>query len=410
MYLKGRKMNKAKNYFILITLLCSMLWPHLCLANYWGESSNVEVGYQKVLSSIEYKGDGQFKHQVESFLTVEKEQLTGERTRYSIYSKDFEESQSNVGQEPVTFIVDGQTGLISSDSGGSLTMLERVNNNCINSLQEKTKDNIGKTWKQSFDLSSYDYSFPKKITFTMTAISVKTDQYGRMIAVRALSEPFNVSVINSDGKVKEVKSRIRSAYLFDNEIDEIYLSLSVFDASADINSKNEKLRHEVATYKTDSEGVAVDLGGLGKDFESFVRKVGLTSQDFKVEKEITLPQWAQSEGLRAFQVSNICAAVSCEGALNPVTTLTMPEAKIAALQSTNRIVSSQKVSSIGTMLAKNVPALGGMKIAVAPVWAGYGIITAKSVTALTGATAGGLAIAENNSNGGGSSWRSPITP
>jgi hypothetical protein len=50
-----------------------------------------------------------------------------------------------------------------------------------------------------------------------------------------------------------------------------------------------------------------------------------------------------------------------------------------------------------------------MKIAVAPAWAGYGIMTAKHVTALAGATAGGLAVAENNSNGGVKS-RSPYIP
>ena len=43
-----------------------------------------------------------------------------------------------------------------------------------------------------------------------------------MIAVRALSEPFVVSMLDSEGKVKDIKSRIRSAYLFDKNIEEIY--------------------------------------------------------------------------------------------------------------------------------------------------------------------------------------------
>lgn len=407
-------MKKIGTYFILVILLCSVLWSPLCLAGYWGDNSNIEVEHQKVLSSIEYKGDGQFKHQVETLLTVEKEQLSNERKRYSISSKDFDISQSNDRQQSssnnITFIIDEKSGLLSTDGSRDLTLLEKVNNNCINSLQKVTKENIGRTWKQSFDLSTYDYSLPKNLTFTMAAINVNTDKYGRMTVVRALSEPFIVNVINEDGKIKEAKTKIRAAYLFDDEIDEVYLSITVFDAKADINSKNEMLRHEVATYKTDVNGNAVDLNGLGKDFESFVKKVGLTNQDFKVEKETSLPQWAQSEGLRAFQMSNICAAVSCEGALNPVTTLTIPGARIAALQSTNRIYSAQKVSSISTMLAKNVPALGGMKIAIAPAWAGYGIMTASHATALAGASAGGLAIAENNSNGGGRSKRSPIVP
>lgn len=403
-------MKRINKHFLLIILSCSIVLTPLCLASYRGENPQIEKEYQKMLSSIEYQGDGQFKHQVESFLTVEKEQLSNDRKRYSIYSKDLAATESNQEQEHISFIVDGKTGLITSESGGNLTMLERVNNNCINSLLQNAKDNIGKTWKQSFDLSVYEFSFPRNLTFTMTAISVKTDQYGRMIVVRALSEPFNVSVINDEGKIRDVKSRIRSAYLFDNEIKDIYLSMSVFDAAADINSKNEKLRYEVATYKTDSEGTAVNLKGLGKDFESFIRKVGLTSQEFKVEKEINLPQWAQSEGLRAFQVSNICAAVTCEGALNPVTILTMPIAQIVSLQSTNSIASAPNVSPIGAMLAKDVPALGGMKIAVAPAFAGYELFTATNVTAAAGAMAGGLAIAENNNGSDNHNVRSPIVP
>jgi hypothetical protein len=382
------------------------------MGSYWGESANnISVEHQKMLSTIEYAGDGQFKHQVETLLTIEKESLPSERTRYSISSEDFSFSQPVNSREPVsnyiTFVIDEKSGRMLN-SEGNLTLMERANNLCVDSIQKVVKENIGKTWKQSFDLSSLDYSMPEKITFTMTAMSTNTEEYGRMIAVRALSEPFKVSVLDSEGKIKKLKSRIRAAYLFDSEINEIYLCMSVFDASTDINSKNEKLRYEVATYKTDSEGNAVDLKGLGKDFETFVRKVGLTNQDFEIEKETTLPQWARSEGLSAIQLSNICAAAACEGALNPVATITMPAARTVALQSANRIVSVQQGATISSVLAKNVPALGGMKIAVAPALAGSGLMTAGNVTALAGATAGGVAIVENNSNGG--STRSPVVP
>jgi hypothetical protein len=382
------------------------------MGSYWGESANnISVEHQKMLSTIEYAGDGQFKHQVETLLTIEKESLPSERTRYSISSEDFSFSQPVNSREPVsnyiTFVIDEKSGRMLN-SEGNLTLMERANNLCVDSIQKVVKENIGKTWKQSFDLSSLDYSMPEKITFTMTAMSTNTEEYGRMIAVRALSEPFKVSVLDSEGKIKKLKSRIRAAYLFDSEINEIYLCMSVFDASTDINSKNEKLRYEVATYKTDSEGNAVDLKGLGKDFETFVRKVGLTNQDFEIEKETTLPQWARSEGLSAIQLSNICAAAACEGALNPVATITMPAARTVALQSANRIVSVQQGATISSVLAKNVPALGGMKIAVAPALAGSGLMTAGNVTALAGATAGGVAIVENNSKGG--STRSPVVP
>jgi hypothetical protein len=411
-YLKGAIMKRVKINSIVILLLCSIVWTPICMAGYRGNNPNISVEHQKILSTIKYTGDGQFKHQVETLLTIEKEPLSGERTKYSISSQDFSFSQTNDDQQPssnyITFIVDGKSGRIA-DSDENLTLLEKVNNNCLSSLTQVTKQNIGKTWKQSFDLSSFDHSLPNNLTFTMTAINVNTNQYGRLTAVRALSEPFVVSVLNKEGKVKEIKSRMRAAYLFDSEINEIYLSMSVFEAATDINSKNEKLLHEVATYKTDANGVAVDLDGLGKDFEGFVRKVGLTSHDLKIEKETRLPQWAQSEGLRADQMSNICAAATCEGALNPVTTITIPAARIAALQSAGNIASAQQITTISAVLAKDVPALGGMKIAVSPAWAGYKLLTAGNVTALAGATAGGIAIVENNTDDS-SSARSPIVP
>ncbi len=405
-------MKNQKISFAVTLLLCTILFSSLCKAGFWGENPNISVEHQKILSTIEYTGDGQFKHQVETLLKIEKEPLSDERVRYSISSQDFSFSRAGSENDPasnnITFIVDEKTGLLSNSSG-SLSLMEKVNNYCASTLHTAVKENIGKTWKQKFDLSSFDYSLPKNLTFTMTAMNVNTHKYGRMTAVRALSEPFVVNVFSSEGKVKEIKTRIRAAYLFDAEINDIYLSMSVFDASADINSKNEKLRHEVATYKTDADGVAVDLGGLGKDFESFIRKVGLTSKDLKVEKETKLPQWAQSEGLRAAQLSNICAAAACEGALNPVTTLTMPEARTVALQSTNSIASTPQITAISGILSKDIPALEGMKIAVSPGWGGYGLSTAGNVAALGGATAGGVAIVENNSDGS-SSTRSPVTP
>ncbi|MBN2183178.1 MAG: hypothetical protein JW715_14800 [Sedimentisphaerales bacterium] len=396
--------------FGFIIALCAILWTPFCIAGIYEQDQEVE--HYKMLSTVEYSGQGQFKHQVETTLTVEKDYLSQDKVRYSVSSKDFDlsgiDTNTDRDSHELSFIIDEKSKRISS-GGRDLTLLEKVHNYCQNSLQKVTKENIGKTWKQTFDLSSFDYSLPKKLTFTLTAIEENTDTYGKMIAVRALSEPFVIKVVKAQEGMKDVKSRIRAAYLFDSEIEDIYLSISVFEATGDIESSNEKLRHEVATYKTDSKGVAVNMNGLSKDFEKFIRKVGLSSKDTEVVKETPLPRWARSEGLRAAQVGNICAASSCEGAINPVVTVCLPVARTVALQSYSTIVSAGQIGSIGTILAKSIPAMQGMKIAMAPAWAGYGIGTAAHVTGLAGATAGGIAIAENNSNGGGKS-RSPVTP
>jgi|GEM_PF-4930365 len=118
------------------------------------------------------------------------------------------------------------------------------------SWSSRTKQNVGKTWKQSFSLPSSAYSLGRELKFTMTAIELETKQYGRMVAVRALSEPFIVKVISAKEGVKDVRSKTCALYLFDSEINDIYLSISVFESATNINSPKETFRHEVATYKT----------------------------------------------------------------------------------------------------------------------------------------------------------------
>lgn len=90
-------------------------------------------------------------------------------------------------------------------------------------------------------------------------------------------------------------------------------------------------------------------------------------------------------------------------------TVCIRAARTVALQSFGSIASAGQIGNIGVIPAKNIPAMTGMKIAVAPAWAGLGLGTAAHVTGLAGATAGGIAIAENNSNNG-HAVRSPVTP
>ena len=232
----------------------------------------------------------------------------------------------------------------------------------------------------------------------MTAIQLKTEKFGEMTAVRALSEPFVVKAAKEDGSDGSVKARINTVYLFDPEIEDIYLSISVFEATTKISGFKEKLRHEVATYKTNAEGVPVDLSGLDKRFEKLVRKVGLTRKSLKVAKESPLPQWSKSEGLRAVQVANLCAAIACEGALNPVAIVCIPVAQTVAIQSAAQLATVAKLTTVSSLLVKSIPGVGGMKIAVAPAFAGIGL---GGVGAAAGGTVGAVAVAGGGGGGGG---------
>jgi len=370
------------------------------------------VGHYKMLSTIEYSGQGQFKNQIESRFSVKKKLLSDDSVQYLISTNDYKpvtvdeiDTQQSLPNE-VSFTIDPRSGIISV-ADRDLELLRKVNNQSVKTIKEITAKNIGKTWKQSFDLSAFDYSLPDKLSMTLTAIRLKTDAYGNMVAVRALSEPFVVKVIMVRGGIKDIKARVRTVYLFDSEIEEIYLSISVFEATTDISASGEKLRYEIATYKTDATGKSVDLAGLGKDFEKFVRKVGLSRKSLKVDKKTTLPYWARSEGMRAGQASIMCAAMACEGGPNPVVTICMPAARTVTLQSSGQVASTSKFETISSYLVRTIPGAGSMKIAVAPAapFMGMGLGTAGAVV---GGTAGAVAIAVDDDDDDDA--RSPSSP
>ena len=360
----------------------------------------------KMISVVEYTGKGQFRNQAETFFEVKKEALSDNECQYFITGNDLNPNLDDKSfSTKSSFILDRNTHYMSGVDR-DMSFWAKANNESVNSLKIKvSKDSIGKTWKQFFNLSSLSDSFPRRLGFTLTAIKIKTEIYGEMIAVRALSEPFFVKT-GSDS----IKSKINTVYLFDQNMEDVYLSISVFEGNTDVYGYKETLRHEVATYKTDATGSSVDLAGLGKEFEKFAREVGLSRKAIKVEEEVPLPQWAQAEGLSSAQIANMCAALACEGAPNPVITVCVPAAKIIGAQSQGLIPSIGSFATAGTVagsLGKSVVGISSMKIAAAPAVLGMGLSTASTVAA--GAAAGGIAIAENNSDGH-SSTRSPVVP
>ncbi len=228
------------------------------------------VEHFKMLSTIEYDGQGQFTNQIETLFTVEKKpSLDGAFANYLISTADFDIVPKERSSNGLSFTIERSTSKMSTTN--EEMMLHRlVNNQCVKSLEKVTKDNVGKTWKQTFDLILSAESLPRTLKFTIAAIDVKTDAYGEMIAVRALSDPFKTLAYKADGSKGEIKSRLNIAFLFDSEVEDIYLSMSVLEAITKISGSKETLRYEVATYKTDASGQPFDLTGLGKKFEKFL--------------------------------------------------------------------------------------------------------------------------------------------
>jgi hypothetical protein len=371
------------------------------------ESSGTE--HYKMLSSVEYSGKTQYKNQVETLLTVRKDFLSDDQVQYFISSRDFDLVKGNLsfGQDvparELSFIVNKRTKRLSTEER-ELALLERINNHCVLSLGKHTKDNIGRTWKQSFNLSSLDSSLPDKISFTLTAMPLSTEVFGELIAVRALSEPFTFQAPKVQGGLGDIKSRINTVYLFDPEIETVYMSISVFEATANINGFKEKLRHEVATYKSNASGESVDLSGLGKEFGKFVRKVGLNKKSIDVTKRGHLPQWARSEAVTVAEAGFTCGSIACEGAPNPVATVFVPIARTVAMQSSGALLSIGTIGTVSGALAANVVGISTVKIAAVPaIAAGMGMNAGTAAAVAGGATA--IAV-----TGSEATARSPSTP
>ena len=382
--------NRALQFFV----LCCIVFQIFCTNGLIVASEKESVQYYKMISVVEYSGKSQFRNQEESIFTVRREALSGNSIRYTLSQNDLNPSvnQQDYQQIASSFILDKNTHRISGNSE-DMAYWAKVNNQSVRSLKKVSKADIGKTWKQTIELSSLGGALPNSLSFTLTAIDMNTDTFGDMIAVRALSEPFIVKFGD-----KSVRSRINTVYLFDPQIEDVYLSVSVFDGETSSSGFNETLRYEIATYKTDASGASVNMSGLGGKFQRLVSKLGLSSEKLKVVKEAPLPRWAQSEGLTAAQVANICAAVACEGSVNPVVTICLPAARMIGLQSVGQIPSIgafAKSDTVAGSLVDGIPGFGGMKIA--PSLFGIKLGWNWGTAALVGAGVGiGVAINEAN--------------
>lgn len=376
---RGAKDFCGKLVCLIIALVLSMLVSV-------GMAADEAIHHYKMISAVEYKGSGEFRNQVEELFTVRTEPLSNEKVQYFVSTEGlFEE---------LSFVVDRGTGRLSQ-TGETVGIWAQINNHCAESLRKVTTADIGRTWKQAFDLSSIDKSLPAELKFTLTAIQVENQELGEMIAVRALSEPFFI-------ERGAVMSKVNSLYVFDSEVEDIFLSVSVFESITTMNGLKETLSHKVATCKTDAEGNPVNLKGLGEKFESFVAKLALT-EDIKVVKASALPDWAQNDGLRVAQVSCICSSLACEGALNPVVTVSMPAAKIIELQKNGSglVTVNSQLAAVGS-----VPVVGPWEWLVNKVgfWPAVGVVGA--AVAIPVATSGG----GGGGSSGGGGGTTPASP
>jgi len=136
---------------------CLLLVAALLLPTFAGTGVAVgekSVQHYKMISTVEYVGQGQFRNQVEGLFTVREKALSNDKVQYSISAKD-------LFKEP-SFVVDRDAQRLLQ-TGEDSAFWAQLNNHCVKSLKKVTRANIGKTWKQTFNLSSVGKSLPASL-------------------------------------------------------------------------------------------------------------------------------------------------------------------------------------------------------------------------------------------------------
>jgi len=354
---QGRMMYVYRRTGFHFFIIMSIIVHAICVNCIAGDVGGVD--HFKMISTLEYTGEGQFRNQTESGYSVTREVFANDRVRYSFVTHDPNSASGKKTSSDFSFVIDKSTGLMSA-VGREMAFWAQVHNETVKSLDKVTREYVGKTWKQSIDLSPVDDSPLSEISFTLTAIDVRTRAFGNMIAVRALSEPFFLTIDKGP-----LRCKINTVFLFDFDIDNVYLSISVFEATTDARGTRETLRHEVATYRTDAMGKPFDLSDVGKDFEALVAKVGLRKDSLRITKEVDLPKWAHDKGISAAQVANICSSAVCEGALNPVGMISIPTARTLLTQAGRRVAGASLLSRLMSGFGWNLPTIGIVGAAIA---------------------------------------------
>lgn len=198
--------------------LCFVVTLLLAMGSFARAADCESVQQYRMQSLLEYDGNTQFCNMAETVFTARRQLLSDGRAKYVLSADDVAGIGDSVPSslKELSFVIDRKTQHLSG-ADGDLVLMEKVTNQCSVSLKEVTKANLGKTWKQSFDLSSIGGPVVGELKFTLTAMPIGTQAHGELIAVRALSEPFFVGIAGGSAQC-----RMNCAYVFCPDFEQIF--------------------------------------------------------------------------------------------------------------------------------------------------------------------------------------------
>jgi hypothetical protein len=311
------------------------------------QSIGQSVDYFYLVSTVEYTAKQgsekkQYRHQIEPWFTVTSYPTSDTQRHYRVSTDRLRLKNGYVYEQyqdvnEINYDLTDKRYITAVDD--DLQHLRKMNNACIDTLDGKAENEVGKTWTCRYDLRIFNhYSLPDELKFTVSSIKVPTKELGDLVAVRAISDPFMIKAIGQNEEYGYVKCQVASVYLFDpyvmnRDSEDLYVSATKFMAATKMDGMTQEYCYEFGTYKTDSNGTPIDLNGLDYVFEGFTQKIELTPEPLEVNEPTGMPFWARSEIVNAAQIASTCAAVTCEQAIvNPVASVYLAAARTYQFQ------------------------------------------------------------------------------
>jgi len=360
---------------VLLVVMVSLPWSQIANAQQEQLSAD-RTEYFKLVSTVEYiakrgSESKQYRHQAEPWFTVNRREVSPAENSYHIRTEDlmfmgaYQEPEYDYLSE-INYKLTDKRYITELDS--DLVHLQEMNNEAVGSLQNKAVHKVGKKWTHRFDLTIFDhYSLPDEIKFTVKSVKVPTDELGDLIAVQAISDHFLVKAAKQGDGYGYVKCQVASVYLFDPYVmegnaEELYVVANVFTAATKMDDMTQQYRYEFGTYKTDYNEVAIDLSGLGEEYEDIMREIDLIPEPIEVKDWAGLPYWAQSEIVNAAQLASACSAIACEqSVVNPASNVFLAAARVYSYQGECALVSCGR-RSVCQALRQDVDAITPLDI------------------------------------------------
>lgn len=267
----------------------------------------------EVLATVEYTGHGRYSQQSSAVMTVDKRSSESGEVGY-VYSMvtdttgDGGKTVGEVTLPAATIIRDPATERIV----GGMRLLKNlgiVANEALEQISKKLPlDGTTLTRKFTFDVPK---EFPGDISYQLKARRQKLESGRNIVAVLAVSSPFEYGIPESSTRVK---GRHRVLCLLSADMNDVLYLCNNFTVTAPEKDRVGELRIEGLMYQL-QDAKPISLAGLDTEFTRYFERLDLAGTVDDATSDTGLPRWAV-HSLAVRDSVDIVAGAAIEGRPN----------------------------------------------------------------------------------------------